>query len=118
MTDDEVGESLELLWGTTAVNTWNARRERGESVTAIATAAARELLGPGPRGRRHSGPPAASVRGYHVRRAAGQAKTLARHRLRAVAVDGKTSRGARRADRTRVHLLGDRRPRRASPGPS
>jgi hypothetical protein len=27
-------------------------------------------------------------------------------RLRAVAVDGKTSRGARRADGTRVHLLG------------
>jgi predicted transposase YbfD/YdcC len=31
---------------------------------------------------------------------------LARDRLRAVAVDGKTSRGARRADGTRVHLLG------------
>jgi hypothetical protein len=38
--------------------------------------------------------------------AAGQAKALARERLRAVAVDGKTSRGARRADGTRVHLLG------------
>ena len=37
---------------------------------------------------------------------AQQAKTLARDRLRAVAVDGKTSRGARRADGTRVHLLG------------
>ncbi|WSY43257.1 hypothetical protein OG948_33605 [Embleya sp. NBC_00888] len=24
--DDEVGEALELLWGTSAVNTWNARR--------------------------------------------------------------------------------------------
>jgi hypothetical protein len=35
-----------------------------------------------------------------------QAKTLARDRLRAVAVDGKTARGARRADGTRVHLLG------------
>jgi predicted transposase YbfD/YdcC len=46
------------------------------------------------------------VRGYHARRAAQQAKTLARGRLRAVAVDGKTSRGARRADGTRVHLLG------------
>ncbi|WP_198166904.1 hypothetical protein [Microbispora sp. ATCC PTA-5024] len=23
---DEIGESLELLWGTAAVNTWNARR--------------------------------------------------------------------------------------------
>jgi predicted transposase YbfD/YdcC len=31
---------------------------------------------------------------------------LARSRLRAVAVDGKTSRGARRSDGTRVHLLG------------
>ena len=43
---------------------------------------------------------------YRARRAAQQAKTLARDRLRAVAVDGKTSRGARRADSTRVHLLG------------
>jgi hypothetical protein len=24
--DDEVGEALELLWGSSAVNTWNARR--------------------------------------------------------------------------------------------
>jgi predicted transposase YbfD/YdcC len=54
---------------------------------------------------RDSGPPA-SVRGYPARRAAQQAKTLARGRLPAVAVDGKTSRGARRADGTRVHLLG------------
>ena len=46
------------------------------------------------------------MRGYHARRAARQAKALARDRLRAVAVDGKTSRGARRADGTRVHLLG------------
>ena len=52
------------------------------------------------------GPPSASVRGYPARRAAEQAKALARGRLRAVAVDGKTSRGARRADGTRVHLLG------------
>jgi len=52
------------------------------------------------------GPSSASVRGYRARRAAGQAKALARGRLRAVAVDGKTSRGARRADGTRVHLLG------------
>ena len=52
------------------------------------------------------GPPSASVRGYRARRAAQQAKALARGRLRAVAVDGKTSRGARRADGTRVHLLG------------
>jgi predicted transposase YbfD/YdcC len=63
----------------------------------------RALLGPG---RRRGGPPSASVRGYPARRAAQQAKALARGRLRAVAVDGKTSRGARRADGTRVHLLG------------
>ena len=70
-------------------------------------ALARALPGPRPRSRRRrGGPPAASVRGYHARRAAGQAKALARNRLRAVAVDGKTSRGARRADGTRVHLLG------------
>ena len=67
----------------------------------------RALLGPRPRSRRRrGGPPSASVRGYRARRAAGQAKALARDRLRAVAVDGKTSRGARRADGTRVHLLG------------
>src|SRR5579863_9893509 len=70
-------------------------------------ALARALLGPAPRSRRRSsGPRPASVRGYRARRAAQQAKTLARGRLRAVAVDGKTSRGARRADGTRVHLLG------------
>jgi predicted transposase YbfD/YdcC len=46
------------------------------------------------------------VRGYQARRASQQAETLARSRLRAVAVDGKTSRGARRGDGTRVHLLG------------
>ena len=67
----------------------------------------RALLGSGPHGRRRSGGPAtASVRGYRARRAAQRARTLARARLRAVAVDGKTSRGARRADGTRVHLLG------------
>jgi predicted transposase YbfD/YdcC len=72
-----------------------------------ARALTRALLGPGPRGRRRCGGPApAGVRGYRARRAAGQAKALARGRLRAVAVDGKTSRGARRADGTRVHLLG------------
>jgi predicted transposase YbfD/YdcC len=65
----------------------------------------RALLGPRPR-RHRGGPPPASVRGYRARRAARQARTLARDRLRAVAVDGKTSRGARRADGTRVHLLG------------
>jgi predicted transposase YbfD/YdcC len=46
------------------------------------------------------------VRGYRARRAAWQAKRLAHGRLRAVAVDGKTSRGARRGDGTRVHLPG------------
>jgi hypothetical protein len=65
----------------------------------------RALLGPRP-GQRHGGPAPASVRGYRARRAAQRARTLARARLRAVAVDGKTSRGARRADGTRVHLLG------------
>ncbi len=69
-------------------------------------ALARALLGPRRRGRRSGRTPPASVRGYRARRAAGQAKALARGRLRAVAVDGKTSRGARRADGTRVHLLG------------
>ena len=68
-------------------------------------ALARALLGP--RGRRRpGGPSSASVRSYPARRAAGQAKALARGRLRAVAVDGKTSRGARRADGTGIHLLG------------
>ena len=65
----------------------------------------RALLGPCPR-RSRGGPSPASVRDYRARRAAGQAQALARERLRAVAVDGKTSRGARRADGTRVHLLG------------
>ena len=62
-------------------------------------ALARALLGPRPgRRRRPGGRPSASVRGYHARQAAQQAKALARGRLRAVAVDGKTSRGARRAE--------------------
>jgi hypothetical protein len=26
VTDDEIGEALELLWGSAAVNTWNSRR--------------------------------------------------------------------------------------------
>jgi predicted transposase YbfD/YdcC len=60
----------------------------------------------GPPRRRRPGRPSASVRGYRARRAARQARTLARSRLPAVAVDGKTSRGARRSDGTRVHLLG------------
>ena len=65
----------------------------------------RALLGPAPGAVAAAGRPrpacAATVPGG---RPAG--KTLARDRLRAVAVDGKTSRGARRADGTRVHLLG------------
>jgi predicted transposase YbfD/YdcC len=70
-------------------------------------ALAQALLGPHQRGRRRTGGPRPdSVRSYQARRAAQQAKTLARGRLRAVAVDGKTCRGARRADGTRVHLLG------------
>jgi predicted transposase YbfD/YdcC len=69
-------------------------------------ALARALLGSRPDSRRDDGGPSASVRGYRARRAARQAKALARARLRAVAVDGKTSRGARRADGIRVHLLG------------
>jgi predicted transposase YbfD/YdcC len=64
----------------------------------------RALLGSRPH--RSGGPSSASVRGYRARRAAQRARTLARARLRAVAVDGKTSRGARRANGTRVHLLG------------
>jgi DDE family transposase len=69
-------------------------------------ALARALLGPRPDGRRRGGQAPASVRGYRARRAARQARELARGRLRAVAVDGKTCRGARRPDGTRVHLLG------------
>ena len=68
-------------------------------------ALARALLGR-PDSHRGGGRPSASVRGYRARRAAQRAKTLARDRLMAVAVDGKTCRGARRADGTRVHLLG------------
>ncbi len=68
-------------------------------------ALARALLGPRRR-RRPGGRPSDSVRGYRARRAVRQTEALARDRLRAVAVDGKTSRGARRPDGTRVHLLG------------
>jgi predicted transposase YbfD/YdcC len=68
----------------------------------------RALLGPRPRRPAPAGgqAPPGSVRGCHARRAALRAQALARGRLLAVAVDGKTSRGARRADGTRVHLLG------------
>jgi hypothetical protein len=65
----------------------------------------RALLGPRRR-RRGGGPAPAGVPVYHARRARQEAKALARDRLRAVAVDGKTSRGARRGDGTRVHLPG------------
>jgi predicted transposase YbfD/YdcC len=70
----------------------------------------RALLGPRRRRRtRRSGPdgsPSKKVRAYRARREAAQRKVLARNRIRGVAVDGKTSRGARRPDGTRVHLLG------------
>ena len=66
----------------------------------------RALLGSRPRRRRAGRPASASVRDYRARRTAQEVKAAARGRLRAVAVDGKTSRGARRADGTRVHLLG------------
>ena len=67
----------------------------------------RALLGPRPgRARRPGGPASAGVRGYPARHAVQQAHMLARDRLPAVAAVGKTSRGARRADGTRVHLLG------------
>jgi len=67
----------------------------------------RALLGPRRRRRRKSGgPPSAGVRDYRARRAVQEGKAAARSGLRAVAVDGKTSRGARRGDGTRVHLLG------------
>jgi predicted transposase YbfD/YdcC len=60
----------------------------------------------GPRRRRPGGLSRGGVRGYRARRAAREVKAAARGGLRAVAVDGKTSRGARRGDGTRVHLLG------------
>ena len=64
----------------------------------------RALLGPRPRPRRRGGPASASVRGYRARRAAQRARTLARARLRAVAVAGRLPAPPR--DGTRVHLLG------------
>ena len=66
----------------------------------------RALLGPRRRRRRSGGPPSAGVRDYRARRAVQEVKAAARGGLPAVAVDGKTSRGARRGDGTRVHLLG------------
>lgn len=52
------------------------------------------------------GSPSRHVRKYKARRAKALAKKRARSRLRAVAVDGKAARGARRSNGTRVHLLG------------
>jgi len=61
------------------------------------------LLGPRPR---PAGVLPVGARDYPARRDKAQDRAAARSRLVAVAVDGKTSRGARRADRSRVHLLG------------
>src|SRR5450755_239299 len=69
-------------------------------------ALSRALLGRRPHRVRPDGAPSRAVRDYRSRRRKLAAKALARMRIRAVAVDGKTSRGARRADGTRVHLLG------------
>ena len=69
-------------------------------------ALSRALLGRRRHRMRPDGAPSRAVRDYRARRRAHAAKALARQRIRAVAVDGKTSRGARRADGTRVHLLG------------
>ena len=67
----------------------------------------RALLGPRRRRQaRRDGSPSKKVRQYRARRAAAQRKALGRKRIRGVAVDGKTSRGARRPDGTRVHILG------------
>lgn len=57
------------------------------------------------RRRKSGGPPSAGVRD-RARPAAQEVKAAARSGLRAVAVDGKTSRGAGRTDGTGVHLLG------------
>jgi len=69
-------------------------------------ALSRALLGRRSKRTRPDGAPSRSVRDYRARRKKQAAKALARNRIRAVAVDGKTSRGARRTDGTRVHLLG------------
>jgi hypothetical protein len=71
-----------------------------------ARALSRALLGRRRRRVRPDGAPSARVRDYRSRRRALAVKALARKRIQAVAVDGKTSRGARRTDGTRVHLLG------------
>lgn len=69
-------------------------------------ALSRALLGRRRSRVRPDGTPSRAVRSYRARRRKLAAKALARKRIRAVAVDGKTSRGARRSDGTRVHLLG------------
>jgi predicted transposase YbfD/YdcC len=73
-------------------------------------ALSRALLGPPPPPAARPSPqppvPAGTVRIWRARRASAQVRAAARSRLGAVAVDGKTSRGARRPDGTRVHLLG------------
>ena len=50
--------------------------------------------------------PSRKVRAYRARRDRQKALAAARSRLKGVAVDGKTSRGARRKDGSRGHLLG------------
>lgn len=69
-------------------------------------ALSRALLGRRRKRTGADGAPSRSVRDYRARRRVLAAKVLARKRIPAVAVDGKTSRGARRRDGTRVHLLG------------
>ena len=70
-------------------------------------ALARAMLGDRPDSCRDcGGPPAPSVRAYRARRMAQQAKTLARGRLRAVAVDGKPPAEPAVPTAPRVHLLG------------
>jgi predicted transposase YbfD/YdcC len=67
----------------------------------------RALLGPRSRVRTApDGSPSRAVRDYRVRRRKQRTLEAGRPSLRAVAVDGKTSRGARRPDGSRVHLLG------------
>jgi predicted transposase YbfD/YdcC len=72
------------------------------------TVLSRALLGKGrPTPKRlRGGRPSPSVRDYPARREKAQAKAVTRARLAAVAVDGKTARGARRTNGSRVHLLG------------
>jgi hypothetical protein len=67
----------------------------------------RALLGPRPRVRTApDGSASRKVRTYRARRTERAALATARSTLRGVAVDGKTSRGARRPNGSRVHLLG------------